>query len=189
MSGSRRFQRSDRINIAVGLLVVAVLTVAVSVVTAVWVGAAAIFAVLAGTAASRFVYTEVVQARHQSARERAEQARSFGAEMTRTHREHRMFTAAMTSRLAQRDRNISGLNGMIRLGQRRADEAQTRAERETDRANELQHRLSSLLDEVLAQSAVVAVAAEESDLPTIADLLAWEERVSETALEDVREQA
>ncbi len=172
-----------RVTVAAGLLATSALTVVASVVAGVWVGAAALFAVLGGTAAARIVYNEVVQTRRDAARDRVEQARSFGTEMTRARRDQRVFSAAMTARLASRDRTISELHGTIRLAERRADEAETSSAREARRADDVQTRLTALLDEVLAQPPVLAMEAEATELPAIVDLLAWEERVTLAAAE------
>lgn len=183
MSAHRRVQRSLRAVVATGLLVAAGLAVIVSVVTGVWVSAAAVAAVVVGAAVARIGHTEVVQTRRDAAAARAGQARAFGADFTRILREQRAFAAAMTARLAQRDRAVIELTGTVRIAERRADAAETRVKREARRAQEVQERLSVLLDEVLAQSPVATVEAEMSDLPTIVDLLAWEERVTLAAVQ------
>jgi hypothetical protein len=145
------------------------------------VAIAAVSALLAGIVASRIVYAEVVQTRALASRDRAEQARAFEAAITRNLSEHAEFTTLMTGRLRQRDGTIRELQGTLRLAERRADDAESRVRREARRANEAQHRLSVLLDEVAAHQAAIqadAAATEElSELPTIVDLLAWEERV------------
>lgn len=177
MSGNRRVQRSVRAIVATILLAACGLMVTVAVVTGVWVSAAAVGAVLVGAAALRIGHSEVVHIRRGAASARAAQARAFGADLTRSHREQLAFTAAMTARLAQRDRTVVDLTRTVRLAERRADDAEARVEREARRAKEMQERLSALLDEVLTQRAVVTADAEVSDISTV-DLLAWEGRVS-----------
>jgi hypothetical protein len=91
-----------------------------------------------------------------------------------------------------KDRAIGELSGTVRLAEARADESETRARRETRRANEAQARLADLLDEVLTQQTSELAAiddAHDPDLPTIVDLLAWEERVSESLVQDLRKEA
>jgi protein phosphatase 1 regulatory subunit 37 len=195
MSASRRLQRSVRVSVAVGLLALAAVVVAAAVVSSTWVSAAAVFSLLAGVTSSRIVYTEVTQTRRDNAIERAELARNFGHAMTKTHDEHQAFTTTMSTRLAAKDKTIVELNGTIRLAEMRADEAEIRVKREAKRANEAQERLSVLLDEVLTSQteALQGVGIPEAaDLPTIVDLLAWEDRASEAfldGLEDMRHQA
>ena len=191
-SARRRVQRSVRVLVASGLLALAAIVVVAAVLTQVWVSVAAVVALLAGATSSRIVYTEVVQTRRENAVERAAMARDFGAAMTRAHEEHVTFTSTMNSRVAEKDRTIRALNGTIRLAERRADEAEDRVKREAKRANEAQERLSVLLDEVLIQQseALAGVGVPEAaDLPTIVDLLAWEDRASEAMLEDLRREA
>ena len=106
--------------------------------------------------------------------------------------EHTTFTVTMTSRLAEKDQTIRELDGTVRLAERRADIAEERVQREAKRANEAQARLSDLLDDVLAAREEMDESGEAAlqDLPTIVDLLAWEDRVSEaTTVEELRKQA
>ncbi len=194
MSGSRRIQRSVRITVAMAVLVAAAAVVLPTAITGAGIAFAAVLALLAGAAATRIVYTEVVQTRARAARDRAEQARSFEATIGRNLAEHAQFTALMSSRVEERDRTITELHGTIRLADRRADAAETRVVHESRRANEAQRRLSVLLDEVAAHQAALEAdsAADEhlSDLPTIVDLLAWEEKVTASpAAAEVRKHA
>jgi TolA-binding protein len=155
------------------------------------VSVAAVVALLAGLVASRIVYAEVVQTRAHASRDRVEQARAFEAAITRNLSEHAEFTTLMSGRLRERDGTIRELQGTLRLAERRADDAESRVKREARRANEAQHRLSVLLDEVAAHQAALQAAVhtdgdtteaasteELSELPTIVDLLAWEERLT-----------
>lgn len=150
-----------------------------SVVTGVAVSVAAVGAVLTGAVSVRIVYSGVTQTRRDAARERAEQAQSFGATISRVRREHRVFTAAMGSRLVERDRTIGRLEGTLRLSEHRADEAESRAEREARRADEAEEQLSALLDEVLSQPVMTVVDQESDEVSTIVDLLAWEGRATQ----------
>ncbi len=197
----RRLQRSVRVSVAAGLLALAAAVVVAAVVTGTWVSAAAVASLFAGATSSRIIYTEVTQTRRDAAVARAEQARDFGHAMTKTHAEHLSYTATMMTRLADRDQAIVSLNGTIRLAEKRADVAEARVKRESKRANDAQERLSTLLEEVrAAQEAADQAAAEESaevwaglgipeaaELPTVVDLLAWEERADEALLGDADE--
>lgn len=172
-----------------GLLALAAVVVIAAIVTSTWVSAAAVLSLLAGATSSRIIYTEVTQTRRETAHERAELAREFGSAMTKSHDEHMAFTKAMSKKLSARDKTIVELNGTIRLAEKRADEAEVRVKREAKRANEAQERLSVLLDEVLVQQseALAGVGVPEAaDLPTIVDLLAWEDRASEAMLDELR---
>lgn len=196
MPGRRRVQRSVRLTVATGLLAAACLVVVPSVITGTGTAVAAVLGLVAGILACRIVYSEVVQTRAQAARDRAEQARAFEATITRNLEEHADFTALVSRRVEERDRTITELHGTIRLAERRADDAELRVLRESRRANDAQRRLSVLLDEVAAHQAALeaeAAATEQlSDLPTIVDLLAWEEKVTATTAtqpEDLRQEA
>ncbi len=177
---------------AAGLLALAAAAVVAAVLTSTWVSAAAIFSVLAGATSSRIIHTEVIQTRRAAAIERVQLSRDFGLAMAKSHEEHTSFTSTMTSRLAARDQTIVELNGTIRLAERRADEAELRVKHEAKRANDAQERLAALLDEVLtAQAEALAGVGipEAADLPTVVDLLAWENSAGDALLEDVRRQA
>ena len=188
MSGRRRVQRSVRVVVAVGLLTVAGVAVLSSLLADNGLGVAAVGAVVAGGTASHIVYTEVTHTRSLAARERAEQARTFGAALVDVHREHRLFSDAMSTRLVDRDRmvqlrdtTIAQLRGTLRLAESRIGELDERARCESRRADDAQERLSALLDEVLAQPPLPAFDAGASELPTVVDLLAWEDRVAQAA--------
>ena len=174
------------------LMVAAVVLVGLSVAFAVLVGGAALVGVGLGAAATRIMYSEVVQTRWESACERAEQARTFQAAMERSHADHQAYSALVARRIGDRDRAIGELGGTVRRLERRIDEAETRVRREARRANEAQERLAAVLDEVLgtvdpdadadAVSDVLAeVLAGRSNPPTIADLMEWDAHTHQTA--------
>lgn len=200
MSGSRRLQRSVRLTVASSLLLLSAVIVAVAVAASSWGGAAAVLSVIAGVVAVRMVYAEVVSTRRHAAIDRAAQARAFGADLARKRREHTAFTQAMTAKVEGQQRTIASLEGTIRLADKRADEAETRVRREARRANEAQARLSSLLDEVLMHRTLPVADAnvtsaeedelfDQTDLPTIINLLAWEDHANAAVVEDLRRQA
>ena len=153
---------------------------------------AAIAAAVCALGAVRVMYLEVAETRLSHARERARQSRDFQRTLASNRAEQAIFVASMERRMGFKDRAIGELSGTLRLAEARADEAETRARRETRRANEAQSRLADLLDEVLAQQTTELAAiddAHDPDLPTIVDLLAWEERVSESLVQDLRREA
>jgi predicted transcriptional regulator len=182
--------------VAGALVALAVCGVAVALATSTGIAASAIVAALAALVSARIMYSEVVQTRRHYARERALQAKSFGRAMADNQTHQIAFTQLMTSRMSEKDRTIRELNGTVRLAEMRADEAEVRVRRESRRATEAQARLSELLDEVLAYQTVsegAHVAGDQlldsTDLPTIVDLLAWEDRINEAMVEELRKEA
>ena len=186
-SGSRKIQRSVRVTVAATVVVLAVCGVAAALLTSTGISVAAGAAALIGIVATRMMYTEIIQTRREHALDRAAQSKSFAEALAFKQSEHTAYVIGMSSRLTERDLTISQLHGTIRLAEARADDAEDRVRRESRRANEAQTRLSALLDEVLAaQAAEVAPDAVDDimtidDLPTIVDLLAWEERQGQPA--------
>ena len=153
---------------------------------------AAIAAAVCAFAAVRVMYLEIAESRRAHARERARQSRAFQRTLSAGRAEQAIFVSSMERRMGFKDRAIGELSGTLRLAEARADESETRARRETRRANEAQARLADLLDEVLTQQTSELAAiddAHDPDLPTIVDLLAWEERVSESLVQDLRKEA
>lgn len=185
----------------------------ISVVVSTAVSTAAVISMLAGAAAARMTYAEVVQSRRESSRARAAQARAFGAALGETYAEHAAFTATLAAQLDARSREMTERDDMVRIANRRADkaharadgaqaradEAQARVDRESDRADresvradEAQGRLSGLLDEVLRPQVTplrTAQITKPDDLPAVVDLLAWEERVNASVSRVPRQQA
>lgn len=170
----------------------AALVVAVAAVADRLVVVAATAAAICGLAAVRIMYTEITQTRRAHAEERARQARAFGRTIAADRADHAMFAASMERRLEAKDRAIGELSGTVRLAEARADEAESRVRREARRANEAHARLAELLDEVLSQETAELAAidaAHDPDLPTIVDLLAWEDRVNEAMVRELRKEA
>jgi hypothetical protein len=185
MSGRRRVQRSVRLTVATLLVCIAGGVVLAAVVLSAAVGAAAVLAAVTGLAAVRIMATEVVQTRRDTSRSRADQALAFRHALAGLRAEHSQAIDEMAGCLVQRDRSIRDLNVRLRATQNRAESAQERADRETQRADDAQTRLSEVLDAVLAQHVARAEPAQPRDgwevddsrgLPTVVDLLAWEER-------------
>jgi hypothetical protein len=153
---------------------------------------AAIAAAACALGAVRVMYVEIAETRLAHARERARQSRDFQRSIAANQAEHSIFVSSMERRMGFKDRAIGELSGTLRLAEARADESETRARRETRRANEAQSRLADLLDEVLTEQTSELAAiddAHDPDLPTIVDLLAWEERVNESLVHDLRKEA
>jgi hypothetical protein len=192
MSGRRRIPRSIRVVTAIALVLSGASLAIAAAVASHGVVIAAIAAALCALGAVRVMYLEIAETRRAHARERVRQSRDFQRSLATNQAEHAIYVASMERRLGFKDRAISELSGTLRLADARADEAETRARRETRRANEAQARLADLLDEVLTQQTNELAAiddAHDPDLPTIVDLLAWEERVNESLVQDLRKEA
>jgi hypothetical protein len=199
---SRRLQRSVRVVVAATLLVLAAVTVVGALLASSGVGVAAVLALFLGAVAARIIWAEAVRSRRDHAIERARMARDFGAAMTTTFDEHREFTAAMADRLADRERTILArdltivrLKGTLQRVEKRAVDAEARVTREAKRANQAQERLSVLLSEVLTNGTGVAEdwdsagIPEAAALPSIDDLLAWEDQIDQPLHHELRHQA
>ena len=168
-----------RVTVAVGLVAGSAALVVSSVLVATAVSAAAVISMLAGAAAARMMYAEVVQSRREASRDRAAQARAFGSALDETYAEHAAFTAKLSAQLAAQRHTMNELDAIVRIANRRTDEAHARADGAQARADEAQGRLSALLDEVLGPQITPlrpAQIARPDDLPAVVDLLAWEER-------------
>jgi hypothetical protein len=192
MSGRRRIPRSIRLLVALALVVAGASLAIAAAVTDHGAVLAAIAAAACALGAVRVMYLEIAETRLAHGRERARQSRDFQRTLASSQAEHAIFVSSMERRMGFKDRAIGELSGTLRLAEARADEAETRARRETRRANEAQARLADLLDEVLTQQTNELSAmddAHDPDLPTIVDLLAWEERVSESLVQDLRKEA
>jgi hypothetical protein len=183
-TASRRRQRSVRVTVAVALLSLATLVVVLALPTQspLWLSFSSVFALLCGATASRIVYTELLQSRHEAARDRANQAQAYKTMFTERAAEHAEFTSAMTDRLAARDQSINELEGTIVLAEARAIEAETRVKREARRANDAQELVAQLQEQLEVRKAEQAdeLASWEGwdDAETVVDLLAWEEKVN-----------
>ncbi|UPK74709.1 hypothetical protein MU582_20095 [Nocardioidaceae bacterium SCSIO 66511] len=190
MSKSRRRQRSVRIVVATSLLVVAALAVVPSAIAAnvAMLIPSSLFAVLAGFCALRIMRNEILQTRRDWAADRAAQAQSYQELAVIRQAEHDTFATAMTERLADRDQTIVTLRGTLKLSERRADDAERRAREQAERAAELQ---SSVEDMTAEQAASVDALAtwDGADLPTIVDLMSWEQTTATLTQEPQRKEA
>lgn len=193
-SPNRRRQRSVRVTVAVALLTLATLVVLVALPTQspTWLSVSSVFALLCGAAASRIVYSELLQSRRENAADRAAQAQAYRLMFSTRASEHAEFTTAMTDRLAHRDRSIIELEGTLLEAEQRVFDAEQRVQRESRRANEAQEQVAGL------QDALEIKRAEEADelaswdgwngaphfdreADTVVDLLAWEDKLQTEA--------
>lgn len=160
-----------------------------------WLPAASLAALVLAAAAVRVGYADVRSVRAQWSADRAEQGRKFTRVLHQVHADHEAYHTMMTAAVSERDRAIRQLGGTIRLAERRADEAERKARRDAERAAEIQGRFVELLDGVLSTAEAKAVieepdaalAAEQDQLPTIVDLLAWEDKVTSAMVDDLRD--
>ncbi len=181
---NRRRRRSFRITVALVLLGLAGLLVAAAVV----IGGAPLLAIaavstwVAGATAARMMSNELAQTRRDAARDRSAQALAYQQMATEQARSNSAFAAAMTATVAGRDVELAALAGTLRLSEARADEAVERGRRHALRVDELQTRVDELAAELdRAQEEQVITADElavwdDSQAPTVVDLLTWEER-------------
>jgi Skp family chaperone for outer membrane proteins len=191
-SPNRRRQRSVRVTVATALLGLAALVVVLALPTQspVLLSISSVFALLCGAAASRIVYSELLQSRREAAADRAAQAQAYKSMFSERAAEHAEFTTAMTERLAGRDREVRELESTIVLAEQRAIEAEARVLRESRRANQAQERVVELQQALEIRKAQESdeLAAWDGDLETVVDLLAWEDKVSAGAKGDDGEQ-
>jgi hypothetical protein len=183
MPSNRRRRRSVRVTIAVVLLAVAGLVVLAAVLIAelvVLMGAAAV-ALFAGVGAVRLVLNELVRSRRDAAEDRAAQARAYQKLAARRADEHATFADEITARLEAATSRVTELRGTLRLAERRSDLAELRAKQEARRRGELQTRLDELSSESEAEQPVATEDPVERtpqwdpEVPTVVDLLAWDE--------------
>jgi hypothetical protein len=200
MAGRRRVQRSVRVTVSALLVAVAAIAVTVAVTFSAAVAPSALFAAAAGAAAARILYTEVLQTRRNASRSRADQALAFSTVLARLRAEHAGEVAAWRRTVLERDRSIGGLVARLRAADERADTATSRADREMRRADGAQRRLTEVLDAVLARpdGSSSPVGDEDEDdsflaetraLPTVVDMLAWDERTSGSRADRARRHA
>jgi hypothetical protein len=199
MAGRRRVQRSVRVSVSALLVAVAAIAVAAAVAFSTAVAASAVFAVVAGAVAARILYSEVLQTRRNASRSRADQALAFSTALARLRAEHAGEVAGWHLNVLERDRSISALVARLRAADERAGTASSRAEREMRRADDAQRRLTEVLDAVLArpdggrpvgdEEEDDSLLAERRELPTVVDLLAWEERASGSRADRARRHA
>jgi hypothetical protein len=191
MAGRRRAQRSVRVGVAATLIAAAACGVVLADVLSTAVGTAAVLAVVAGAAGARLLYAEVLQTRRYTMRCRADQALAFGTALSGQRAQHFGRMAEMTVRVIERDRSIAGLHTQLRDAREQAQSALCRADQESRRADEAQARLAEVCDAVLVRpvgepgwdepgpddgwdDAITSA----RELPTVVDMLTWEERAN-----------
>ena len=179
---ARRRQRSTRLTVAVGLIVVSALAVAGAVLSGSWllVTTAAVLAVALGAAATRITHSELVQTRRDASRDRAEQAQAYRELTEKRTAEHAEFTSNMQQRLDRQEHALSELETALASAQKRAAEATRKFNAEARRAEIAEQegrdyatRLESA--ERRAAEAALRVTELEQEIDVArAELLAWE---------------
>lgn len=180
-SAARRRQRSTRLTVAVALLAVATLLVGWALVAGIgWLTSlVAVAALVLGAAATRITHTEVMQARRDAARDRAEQAAEYTALTAERTAENARFATDMRRKIADREEAIDGLELALSKAQRLAADQTRKLNAEARRADVAEREVSEsarLLDasEERAAEAIVLVAELEAELDVMrAELISW----------------
>jgi hypothetical protein len=169
--------------VVAGLVVLAALLLAELVVVAI----AAVVALFAGVCAVRLVLDELVRSRRDAAEDRANQARAYQKMDARRVDEHATFATKLTTDLDEATATADELRGTLRLAERRAELAEQRARHESRRRGELQQRIDILTVDpespteagsasATSEGADATVPNWDPEVPTVVDLLAWEDR-------------
>ena len=169
---TRKRQRSTRVTVAVGLILLAALGVsgaaaAVAQADAPWVvlaGAAAL-AVLLGAVATRITHTELADSRRVAAADRAQLARGYSHLTAQRATEHAAYVATIESRITEREQMLDQLEMALSAAQRRAATATRKKNAENRRAAGLQVQLVQAEDR--ATDANVKVHELEQELVTL----------------------
>jgi chromosome segregation ATPase len=179
---ARRRQRSTRLTVAVVLIALAALAVAGAVLSGSWLLAAtaAVLSVVLGAAATRITHSELMQARRDAARDRAQQADEYRSITDARNAEHARFTATMLARVAGQETALAELEVALGSAQKRAADATRRFNAEARRAElaeregkELSGRLEAA--ESRAAEAAVRVTELESRINVLqAELTEWQ---------------
>lgn len=179
---ARRRQRSTRLTVAAGLIVVAALAVLGAVLSGSWllVTVAAVLGVVLGATATRITHSELLQTRRDAAKDRAVQAQAYRDLTVARTAEHAEFTAAMQARMDQQDTALSELEVALTSAQKRAADATRKLNAEARRAEVAEQEgrtVSARLGEAeeRAAEAIVRVAELEAEIDTLrAELAVWQ---------------
>ena len=169
---TRRRQRSTRVTVAVGLILLAALGVtgaaaAVASADVSWMvlaGAAAL-AVLLGAVATRITHSELADSRRAAAADRAELAQGYSHLTAQRATEHAAYVATIESRINEREQMLDQLEMALSAAQRRAATATRKKNAESRRAAGLQVQLVQAEDR--ATDAMVKVHELEQELVTL----------------------
>jgi hypothetical protein len=115
------------------------------------VGAAGVLALATGWTALRLAWNAVANGRYEHAADRTELARAYHSLFAQRSVEHAEFARTMEVRLAQRDRVIHDLKGVIVRIEMRAVEAESSAQAFQGRLHVAQDQLAAMGDLITAQ--------------------------------------
>ena len=130
---------------------------------------AAVLAVVLGAAATRITHSEVMQARRDAARDRAEQAQEYRALTERRTAESAVFAADMRRKILEREEAIDVLERALSSAQKNAAEQTLKRGQEARRADQAERQRDEsrrFQDEAdsRAAEAIVRVAEMEAEL-------------------------
>jgi hypothetical protein len=171
---ARRRQRSVRLLVAVGLIVASALVVSGAVLSGspLLVTGSAALSVVLGAAALKIAHTEVIAARREHARDRAEQAQAYRRLTEERTAEHAQFADAMTQRAERQEKALAELEVALSQAQTRAAGATRRylaAERRAEVAESDNRDVTVRLEE--AEAAAAAAQLRVSELEQEIDVL------------------
>ncbi len=163
-TAARRRQRSTRLTVAVGLLVVAALLVigAIASGSTVLVTVAAVVALLAGAAATRITHSELMEARREAARDRAAQAQDYRVLTERRTAENAAFAHDMRRKIVDREHAIDVLERALSSAQKNAAEQTLKRGQEARRADTAESGRDEA--DTRAAEAIMRVAELEAEL-------------------------
>lgn len=178
----RRRQRSTRLTVAVGLLVLATALVLGAIATGrlPLVLLSALAALVLGAASTKITHAELVQTRLDAAQERAEQAQAYRELTEQRTAENVAFAKDMRSRIAEREETIALLETELGKAMERAATATLKMNSEARRAELAEAeglKLSELLEdsETRATEAGLKVTELTAELDALrAELEAWQ---------------
>src|SRR6476619_5631493 len=121
---ARRRQRSTRITVAAALVILAAVAVIGAVLAGSWslLATAALIGVALGAAAVRITHSELMQARRDANRDRAEQAQAYAELTTARTAEHADYVTGMELKMTAHETTIGELEVALTSAQRRAAE-------------------------------------------------------------------
>jgi len=186
---ARRRQRSTRLTLAVALVIIASVAVLGAVLAGSWalLATAAVLGVVLGAAAVRITHSELMSARRDANRDRAQQAQDYRELTAERAIEHAAYVAGMERQMTAHHTTIEELEVALTSAQRRAAEATRKLNTEAQRADRAEadgEALARRLDdaETPAAEAILRVAELESELDVHraeadalrAELAAWQ---------------
>lgn len=179
---ARRRQRNTRLTIAALLICVAALAVVGAVLTGsfVWTAIAGFVAVVLGAGAARMTHTELMTARRDANRDRAEQAQAYHQVAVERSIDHAAYMSNIQKRIAGHESTIEQLETALTSAQRRAAESARLAQVQADRIVTLESDVaiaSQSLDdsETRAAEAILQVLELEQEIDVLkSELTAWQ---------------